>query len=70
MEERHPHPDPAQLEDVFYCAPRRRRLLLGKCLDDYLNANAMSLRRRVCYRCPQGRHNRIVYAEARPLEER
>jgi hypothetical protein len=51
-------------DDVFYCRPRRRRLELGKCLDDYMNANAFQVRRSACWRCPQGSHNRKTYAAA------
>ncbi len=50
------------LEDLFYCRARRRRLTLEKCLDDYVDANAFSTRRVVCWRCPQGRQNREDYA--------
>lgn len=61
-------PQPSKLDDIFYCAARRRRLPLNKCLDDYMNANAMTMRKRVCYRCPQGRRNRLAFAENRPLD--
>jgi len=61
-------PQTSKLEDIFYCAARRRRLPLSKCLDDYMNTNAMTLRSRVCYRCPQGRANRLAFAEGRPLD--
>jgi hypothetical protein len=61
-------PAPAERNDIFYCPPRRRRLPLGKCLDDFTNANALEKRRRVCYRCPLGRKNRHMYAHALPLD--
>lgn len=53
---------PTALQDVFYCSARRRRMTLEQCLDDFVEVNAMTLRRRVCYRCPQGRTNREVFA--------
>lgn len=60
-------PDPSAQGDTFYCLARRRRLTLGRCLDDYLNANALTERKKVCYRCPQGRQNRQCFAEGLPL---
>lgn len=60
--------EPARLEDTFYCLARRRRLTLEKCLDDYLDANALARKRLACYRCPQGRENRHCYAERLPLK--
>lgn len=53
---------PIALRDVFYCAARRRRMTLEQCLDDFVEVNAMTQRRRVCYRCPQGRTNRETFA--------
>jgi hypothetical protein len=47
----------------FYCRPRRRRLTMGTCLDDYMNANAFALKRSACWRCPQGCTNRNRYSE-------
>jgi len=61
-------PDPSERTDEFYCLARRRRLTLGKCLDDYLDANALTQRKKVCYRCPQGRANREAYAQGLPLD--
>ena len=40
------------LDDEFYCRPRRRRLSIEKCLDDYMNANAFTNKRSACWRCP------------------
>lgn len=48
---------------LFYCAPRRRRLSLEKCLDDFRDATALNLRKRVCYRCPIGRTVRQTVAD-------
>ena len=50
------------VEDEFYCRPRRRRLTIEKCLDDYMNANAFVRQRSACWRCPQGCHNRRTFA--------
>jgi hypothetical protein len=52
------------LDDEFYCRPRRRRLSIEKCLDDYMNANAFENRRSACFRCPQGCGNRRVFSES------
>ncbi|GEM_PF-1895682 len=49
-------------DDEFYCRPRRRRLTIEKCLDDYMNANAFGNKRAACWRCPQGCHNRKAFA--------
>jgi hypothetical protein len=51
------------LDDEFYCRPRRRRLTIERCLDDFMNANAFDERKCACYRCPQGAGNRQAYAE-------
>ncbi|MBR56864.1 MAG: hypothetical protein CMH54_02275 [Myxococcales bacterium] len=54
------------LEDEFYCRARRRRLSLGKCLNDYCNANAFEDRKSACWRCPQGQNNRSDYSREFP----
>lgn len=51
--------------DDVYCRTRRRCLSLEKCLDDYLVANAFELRKRLCFRCPQGAAVRESYALGR-----
>jgi hypothetical protein len=51
-----------ELADTFYCRARRKELTLDKCLNDYLEANAFEKRRSACFRCPQGRKNRELYA--------
>ncbi len=53
---------PLTLSDTFYCRPRRKKLTLEKCLDDFLEANAFERRRSACFRCPQGRRNRETFA--------
>ncbi|MBI2475078.1 hypothetical protein HYV69_01500 [Candidatus Uhrbacteria bacterium] len=35
---------------------------MQKCIDDYCDANAFEKRRTACWRCPQGRRNRIEFA--------
>lgn len=50
--------------DDFYCRSRRERLTLERCLDGYLQANALERRRSACFRCPHGRFNREGYADA------
>ncbi|MEY3015294.1 MAG: hypothetical protein RIT45_4029 [Pseudomonadota bacterium] len=52
------------LDDEFYCRPRRRRLSIEKCLDDYMNANAFTNKRSACWRCPQGCTNRRTFSES------
>ncbi len=51
------------LDDEFYCRPRRRRLSLEKCLEDYMNANAFGTKRAACWRCPQGCNIRRQFAD-------
>lgn len=53
------------LEDEFYCRPRRRRLTIERCLEDYVNANAFADKRSACWRCPQGCANRQQFAGGR-----
>ncbi len=50
------------LDDEFYCRPRRRRLSIEKCLEDYMNANAFGTKRAACWRCPQGCNVRRQFA--------
>lgn len=50
------------LDDEFYCRPRRRRLTVDKCLEDYMNANAFGTKRAACWRCPQGCNVRRQFA--------
>jgi hypothetical protein len=50
------------LDDRFYCRSRRDQVTLEKCLDGYMEANAMERRRSACFRCPQGRRNRENFA--------
>jgi hypothetical protein len=52
-------------DEEFYCRPRRRRLTIEKCLDDYVNANAFANKRSACWRCPQGCANRKAFAGSR-----
>jgi len=58
-----------ELSDTFYCRPRRKELVLDKCLNDYLESNAFENRRSACFRCPQGRKNRESFAGGRIGEE-
>lgn len=53
---------PVNPADIFYCRARRRRLVLEKCLEDYVESNAFNRRKSACWRCPQGRRNRERYA--------
>lgn len=55
--------DRLTLADEFYCRPRRKRLTIERCLEDYLEANAFGSRKSACYQCPQGCANRVAYAE-------
>ncbi|MBM4386913.1 MAG: hypothetical protein FJ088_04185 [Deltaproteobacteria bacterium] len=52
------------LNDEFYCRPRRKKLILDKCLDDFMNANAYENKRSVCWRCPIGRRNRENFSNS------
>jgi hypothetical protein len=55
-----------RLDDMFQCRPRRKKLTLEKCLDDYLESNAFDRRLSACYRCPMGRGNRENCAGGAP----
>ena len=68
MRYKNPEPQKMKLEDKFYCRARRKWLILDKCLNDYVNANAFEKRRSACYRCLQGRRNREAFAYG-PEEE-
>lgn len=51
-------------QTVFLCRQRRKMVVLEKCLDDYMNANALKKKRSVCYRCSEGRKNRQAFYES------
>lgn len=48
--------------DTFHCRARRKMLTLNRCLNDYLESNAIRQRRSACFRCMLGRKNREIYA--------
>ena len=52
-----------QIGEEFYCKNRRRKLITGKCLEDYMNANALERRRSACWRCFQGKKARQEFSE-------
>lgn len=52
-----------ELSTEFYCRPRRRKLKIQTCLQDYLDANAFVDRRSACWRCPVGCSNRQKFAD-------
>ncbi len=62
--------EPVQAEDVFYCRPKRRRLTVQTCLDDFVTANAFGDRRSVCHECPQGHEVRTCFGWSDPLPKR
>jgi len=59
----------SESEDEFYCRPRRRRLTIERCLEDYTNSNAFEDKRSACWRCPQGVDNRRSFADDYDSEE-
>jgi len=50
------------LSDSFECRSRRMVVSLDKCLSDFVDADVYQRRRRACFRCPEGRRNREVFA--------
>jgi hypothetical protein len=62
-------PEIQELSDTFCCRARRKELSLDKCLNDYLESNAFEKRRSACFRCPQGRKNRELFAGAQEAED-
>jgi len=59
---------PLRLNEVFHCEPRRRKLYLVTCLDDYMNANALRVKSMVCFECQQGQQNRESFAADADVE--
>ena len=51
-----------RLSDTFVCEMRRKEMHLAKCLDDYMNANALRVKSMVCHECAQGAQNRELFA--------
>jgi hypothetical protein len=52
-----------ELDHEFYCRSRRKEVQVGKCLDDYLDSNALGKRRSACWRCMQGKLLRKEFSE-------
>lgn len=52
-----------RVTDTFYCRARRRKLTIGKCLEDYVTANAFDKNKSACWRCPQGKKTRCAFSE-------
>jgi hypothetical protein len=52
-----------ELDQDFYCRSRRKEVQVGKCLDDYLDSNALGKRRSACWRCLQGKLLRKEFSE-------
>lgn len=55
--------DRLDLASDFYCRPRRRKLTIEICLQDYVDANAFENRRSACWRCSLGCANRHKFSE-------
>ncbi|PIR93713.1 hypothetical protein COT97_05095 [Candidatus Falkowbacteria bacterium CG10_big_fil_rev_8_21_14_0_10_39_11] len=55
---------PQKPEDIFICRARRMNKTLNFCLINYVDANAFSIKRTPCYRCPQGLQNRQHFGES------
>ena len=53
---------PREPGDEFYCKIRKRRLTLQRCLEDYVNANALNKKSGACWQCDQGNLNRQAYS--------
>ncbi|KKR49126.1 MAG: hypothetical protein UT86_C0001G0098 [Candidatus Magasanikbacteria bacterium GW2011_GWC2_40_17] len=54
----------AGAQTIFLCRQKRKLVVLEKCLDGYMNANALKKKRSVCYRCSDGRKNRQAFQES------
>ncbi|MFH1531428.1 MAG: hypothetical protein ABIK09_11935 [Pseudomonadota bacterium] len=52
-----------QVCEELYCKNRRRKLIAGRCLEDYMNANALERKRSACWRCYQGKKTREEFSE-------
>lgn len=64
MDESNGQGKPVELEDMFLCKTRRRNVDVRQCLLDYLDANAFSVEKSACYRCPVGAEHRRQYANS------
>ena len=64
MEEFNGNEKPVELDSVFQCKPRRRAVDVRQCLLDYLDANAFTVEKSACYRCPVGADYRKQYANS------
>jgi hypothetical protein len=50
-------------ETEISCKNRRKRVVVGSCLEDYMNSNALEKRRSACWRCFQGKKIRHQFSE-------
>lgn len=55
------------LEDDRFECMERGELLLGQCLNDYMNASAFNDKKSLCFGCSQGATNRYCYARSQPI---
>lgn len=55
--------------DHFFCVKRKKNVLLGECLEEYMNVNAFVDKKSPCYDCPQGKSNRYCFGHGQPLEK-
>ena len=53
-----------KLPEAFFCKFLNREVKTIECVDDYVNANSLSIRHSPCYKCPVGLKTRIEFANS------
>ncbi len=53
-----------KLDDRFKCVCKDKFVTLEKCLDGFVDANALNLTKRKCFRCVQGTKVREEFAKS------
>ena len=53
-----------KLPEAFFCKFLNRDVKTVECVDDYVNANSLSIRHSPCYKCPVGLKTRVGFSRS------
>ena len=51
-----------KIETAFFCQSLQMDLIVGSCIDRYVEANAFGFKESACFKCPQGLRIRQLLA--------
>ena len=49
--------------DTFFCRALGKRFSIHECMSRFVDANALGLKDKPCFKCNQGNDNRLDYAK-------